>query len=296
MIEAWKNCPLPIIPKAERVDRRTISICKGSCNRMIKIDNVKYNLCEDCTSKYRYYGESCDVPKCQSIVAHRRVKEGKLTCGGCFAYWKRANFCQWERLVEERHLHFLRPITFTSAEKEGLISKVEIPIYNSKRCGKKYTCHGCEREMIINNPIYQLCTTCSMQYKFWGEICGCCEVNDAMIFDTQESMFACMSCSKMKSSYNLESYQIYKTQIRSIKNCMICDFPVSHNKVEGSDRKSSCLDHNHDTGDTRGVLCVYCNVIEGMIKRIDISPYAYAKRLKDYLGNPPLSQSWIQKS
>ena len=41
-------------------------------------------------------------------------------------------------------------------------------------------------------------------------------------FDTNESRFACSQCKAAKNRYNLSSYRIYETQIRSIKNCHGC--------------------------------------------------------------------------
>lgn len=44
--------------------------------------------------------------------------------------------------------------------------------------------------------------------------------------------------------------------VESIDRCYICDVPVSG--------KNKCLDHCHQSGDIRGVLCRKCNVGIGM--------------------------------
>ena len=36
-----------------------------------------------------------------------------------------------------------------------------------------------------------------------------------------------------------------------------------HSKNRGN---AAVIDHNHDTGKIRGILCVQCNIIEGMIR------------------------------
>ena len=81
----------------------------------------------------------------------------------------------------------------------------------------------------------------------------------------------------------------------TITNCQICKEPVSHTKQKGESKCSANIDHDHDTDITRGIICHYCNAIEGMIDKIDISAHAYATRLKAYLENPPLSKSWVQE-
>jgi len=61
--------------------------------------------------------------------------------------------------------------------------------------------------------------------------------------------------------------------------CAICsrkDFP-----------SGPCLDHNHTTGEVRGVLCVRCNVIVGSLES-DIAPLA-AIYLKEHGEATPVS-------
>jgi hypothetical protein len=49
-------------------------------------------------------------------------------------------------------------------------------------------------------------------------------------------------------------------------------------------------DHCHDSGNPRGLLCKYCNLIEGMITNVKLSPLEFGQRLHKYLENPPANQ------
>lgn len=46
-------------------------------------------------------------------------------------------------------------------------------------------------------------------------------------------------------------------------------------------------DHCHASDTPRGLLCHPCNIIEGYMSRMEISPEEFAKRLSNYLANPP---------
>jgi len=295
--KTFHNVPLKEIPKENRVKQKELGICQGECNSIKPINNTTYQLCSTCGNKWRYHGYSCDVPNCDALADGSmvfRTQENKMLCIGCYSYWNNMKFCIWERFVESRHLYFLRPKTYVKALAEGLVAGVENPVRQKEIA----ECHHCHKETRINNTVYQLCSTCSKELQFHGEMCSIkgsepCP-NHAYLFDTEESRFVCHSCISMKSKYNLTSYAIYESQIRNITECTICSIPVSHNRPEGKKNSTACIDHDHETGVIRGILCVSCNSAEGHIKKTGMCPEEWSRRLIAYYENPPLSKSWSQ--
>jgi len=63
--------------------------------------------------------------------------------------------------------------------------------------------------------------------------------------------------------------------------CAICERDL----VE----RATHADHCHDTKQPRGLLCFNCNVIEGAIKKVGLTPSGFSERLERYLNNPPAS-------
>jgi hypothetical protein len=299
--KTFQNVPFKKIPKKDRVKCQTLAICQGGCNRLSKITNTTYQLCFTCSYKWRYHGYSCDVPNCESVADGSisfHTRENKMICRNCYKSWKYIGFCIWERFVEQRHLWLLRPETYVKALEEGIITLVEKE--NRVKPKEVAECHHCYREKPIKNPTYQLCNTCQPYLQYHGETCGVCEVKDAASFDTSESIFVCYSCRATKQSYKITSYHIYKTQIRTIKHCQMpnCNEPISHDAENGNRACSACIDHDHDTGITRGVLCNNCNSSEGVLKtwaeNLNTDLLGVIELLKPYLENPPLDKSWTQ--
>jgi hypothetical protein len=297
--KTFQNVPLKIILKEDRVKQGVLKICQGGCNRLSKISNTIYQLCSTCTKKWRYHSYACDVPNCESVGEGLRTlmtKENKMVCDNCYMSWRGMKFCIWERFVEKRHLYFLRPETFVKALEEGIITLVEKE--NRVKSKEVAECHHCYQEKPIINTPYQLCGSCSSILQYHGYTCGVCKVRDAGSFDEPESIFVCKSCQQIKLRYKIASYHIYKTQIRTIKNCQFCKEPVSHDAENGDKHCSACIDHDHDTKITRGVLCQDCNKNEGRLKtwaeNLNTDLLGVIELLKDYLENPPLDQSWTQ--
>ena len=295
----FHNVPLEVITKGEGAKKGDIGICHGGCNCMKSIENTTYQLCNTCVNKWRYYGYECDVPSCELVADGSRffkVRKDKIMCESCYQHWGRMDFCIWERFVEKRHLRLLRPKQYVRALEEGIITPVEKE--NRVQNKEVAECHHCYKEKTIHSTQYQLCSSCCSYLQYHGETCGVCGIRDAYGYNEEESLFVCVTCQATKNKYSIASYHIYKTQIRTIKNCQFCNDPVSHDKENGESRCSACIDHDHETGITRGVLCQDCNKKEGAVKEwakhLNTDLLGVIESLQDYLKNPPLDQSWTQ--
>lgn len=52
-------------------------------------------------------------------------------------------------------------------------------------------------------------------------------------------------------------------------------------------RRRAQRDHCHVTQTPRGLLCMTCNTVEGLLRKLKIPLLVFAKNLFRYLGNPP---------
>lgn len=60
--------------------------------------------------------------------------------------------------------------------------------------------------------------------------------------------------------------------------CAVCRLPFT---------STAHVDHDHETGRVRGLLCLGCNHTEGFIRKIGLTPRQFSALLKDYLQSPP---------
>jgi hypothetical protein len=98
-----------------------------------------------------------------------------------------------------------------------------------------------------------------------------------------KNQYCCIDCSKLKqkTSWNsrtpkkrLEQHLKFKYGIspetflkvwdKQEGNCAICKDALPNLMAYENRRRGYAIDHNHDTGEFRGILCTECNVLLGM--------------------------------
>lgn len=132
-------------------------------------------------------------------------------------------------------------------------------IKNSRKfCDKcKIKPQICECGKVFKSKKYKFCKSCRMSKGNTGQ-CQLCHKTRHIYFNSG----ICTTCYKFTTKYNI-THEELKT-LRLIKNCGICNIEVNHHsKNKGN---AAVIDHDHNTGKVRGILCVQCNIIEGMIR------------------------------
>jgi len=83
--------------------------------------------------------------------------------------------------------------------------------------------------------------------------------------------------------YGIDVEDMVRLVLLQQGKCAVCNRPFS-DETKGM---KPHVDHNHETGKVRGLLCGPCNTVEGFIFRLGLTPTGFAKRLEHYLAHPP---------
>ena len=74
------------------------------------------------------------------------------------------------------------------------------------------------------------------------------------------------TCQKVHLKYGIDEYKLEDLLIQSDYKCHICGEYESSIDPRTGKEYSLAIDHNHETGEVRGVLCSSCNVGIGLLK------------------------------
>ena len=87
---------------------------------------------------------------------------------------------------------------------------------------------------------------------------------------------------KLRATYNIGEDH-YKELLKLANNkCEVCGMTSEENiKIF---TKNLCVDHNHKTNEIRGILCSYCNNIEGKLGKLKITPIEFFENLNKFLN------------
>jgi len=115
--------------------------------------------------------------------------------------------------------------------------------------------------------------------------CASCGVEKGSNADFWKGQSCCIECSKKRQRTSwisrtpkkrLEQHLKYKYKIKmeeliaALKEqndgCAICQEALPNLLVYENRRRGYAIDHNHDTGHFRGILCLSCNTMLGMSK------------------------------
>lgn len=77
----------------------------------------------------------------------------------------------------------------------------------------------------------------------------------------ESSCFRCRAIAEMRIKFGID---VESMIIEQGGVCKICKTEIQFNT--GNNAVSACVDHNHTTGETRGILCRHCNLGLGHFK------------------------------
>jgi hypothetical protein len=285
--------PYPIIHKMGTGP--AIADCVACERKSARIVNKSRQLCATCNSKYLHYGKSCDVPSCPVVFdgsSGAEGRKGKILCASCTITWRKSvPDYEWQQFCDYRASWFARPKPFenTTLEEKNMVCTRS----NGNGAYDVADCQVCHKNKPIYNYTYQLCMDCMTKEQFRGRNCAVCDYHAdgtvAMFLRKQDGEPLCSPCYQRLHTFNL-SLNYYREKIQPITNCPLCDTELIHRMdlKNGSGDKGSALniDHDHQTGLVRGVLCGACNLYEGKISKYDC-PEEFLTSLQAYLADPP---------
>ena len=152
---------------------------------------------------------------------------------------------------------------------------------------QKLTCRKCGEKRRLRNAKYHFCNTCTEKEQYFGEICDACgvisqgEMRFLIMRDPNlpaRGLF-CYNCYKRIYEYGLSIDEMKR--IIQADTCEVCGVVLEGGKV-GS--RALVVDHDHESGVVRGILCTSCNKAEGYLRKSRIAPEVLVERIIRYVN------------
>jgi hypothetical protein len=129
--------------------------------------------------------------------------------------------------------------------------------YEKRKSQPSRPCCRCEEAP--RQPLGSYCRKCENQYQREWWDAGGRESGKAMRA-TERRRVTGQLATKLKCEYGL-SVEEYDAMVLAQNNrCRICEKPPT------GKFKRLCVDHNHETGEVRGLLCHLCNAALGLLR------------------------------
>ena len=139
-------------------------------------------------------------------------------------------------------------------------------------------CISCKKVLSINSfhkdksrksGLREKCKTCRCKFPEGNLETKCLACNDSFIITNQNAKaqkYCSLTCQKMHIRYGISEYQLEDMLIESDYKCMICGNEETNIDKRTGKAYALSVDHCHETGNIRGVLCTCCNNALGQFK------------------------------
>lgn len=153
--------------------------------------------------------------------------------------------------------------------KKGIKSKTEIVTLKRKNALLKdnYYCPRCDRELSVNCFNKNINST----IDGYAYICKECQYKRDRII-------------KLKNKHKLSFIQVEELLNKESYSCAICNKELNVKTTFENRNTSLNVDHCHETGKIRGLLCSNCNRALGLLQdneEVLLKAYEYLKKHKD---------------
>jgi len=122
---------------------------------------------------------------------------------------------------------------------------------------------------VVSMPSFKHCNGCRsnkpLEGNFWKGQSLCIEC----VKDRQKNRWGSRTPKKrleqhLKYKYALTINELNEALLKQNGGCAICEEMLPDLLVYNNRRRGYAIDHNHETGEFRGVLCLKCNSMLGM--------------------------------